>query len=357
MLRVLNLSGNAHAIGQQHGVQVGDLRLQIVAAMKVRLAALRQKNISLEPYLEEIAQIWEVHAPGTLAILHGMSASLELPWEQYFIYTIASYLTDRLKALEHPDGCTSWAAAGVATRDGAPIMAKNRDYRPDHQPLQCLARIKPAHGHTYLCLTSAGSPGVFSSGINEAGLAVADTHVVSNNIGPGIARYSLMMQILERLSTTAEAISYIKTVPHFGDGTIVLADAQGNLAAIELAHSAQAVRTPVKDYIVSTNHFSAPETSRYWVENNPPRLAGNSLVRRRVVEVSIEADFGKVDTAWAQALMARHGDDLGAICRHPEMDAHSVSISAVIFLPRQASLYVTNGLPCQTPFELHRVME
>jgi isopenicillin-N N-acyltransferase-like protein len=357
MFRVLNLSGNAFEIGQQHGVQVTSLRPQIVAAMKTRLAALRQKNIALDPYLSEIAEVWEKYAPNTLAMVQGLSDALELPWDQFFPYTIASYLTDRLKISNRPEGCTCWAAAGAATLDGAPILAKNRDYRPDHLPLQCLARVTPIQGHAYLCLTSAGSPGVFSSGINAVGLAVADTHVVSNNIGPGIARYSLMMQILEQFSSTREAIDYISTVPHFGDGTIVLADAQGDLAAVELAHSVQAVRLPVKDYVVSTNHFSEPDTSAFWVENNPPRLVGNSRMRRQVVETSLEADFGRVDIPWAQALMARHGDDLSAICRHPEMDAHSVSISAVIFLPRQASLYVTNGLPCQNPYEFHRVVE
>jgi predicted choloylglycine hydrolase len=355
MIRILNLDGDAYAIGQQHGAQVADLRPQIEAAMKVRLAALRQKNISLEPFLEETTRIWEVHAPGTLAMLNGISDSLALPWEQFFPYTIASYLTDRLKSLESQEGCTTWAAAGAATRDGAPILVKNRDYRPDHQQLQCLARIKPATGHAYLCLTSAGSPGVFSSGINEAGLAVADTHVVSKDIGPGVARYSLMMQILEKFSTTPEATGYIKTVPHFGDGTLVLADAHGKLAAVELAHSVQAVRTPLKNFVVSTNHFSAPETAPYWMDTNPPRLVGNSQARRQVVEDSLAADFGKVDVTWAQSLMARHADDLSSICRHPDMDAHSVTISTVIFLPVQASLYVANGLPCQAPYEFQRV--
>ena len=115
MFRVLNLSGNTYTIGQQHGEQVADLRPQIMAAMTVRLAALHQKNISLEPYLDEIAHVWELHAPGTLAMLNGISDSLELPWEQFFPYTIASYLTDRLKALEQAEGCTAWAAACSAT--------------------------------------------------------------------------------------------------------------------------------------------------------------------------------------------------------------------------------------------------
>lgn len=351
MLRILNLSGNAYTLGLQHGTQVADLRAQIVRAMEVRLAALRQKNESLEPYLEEIAKLWETHTPQTLAMMRGLAESLGLPWEHYFTYTIASYLTDRLKSPEKSDGCTAWAAAGATTADGAPLLVKNRDYRPDHQQLQCLARIKPEHGYSYLTLTSAGSPGVFSSGMNAAGLAVADTHVGSNEIGPGIPRYSLMMHMLEQCDRVSQALDYMKSVPHFGDGTLVLADVKGDLAVFELAHSVQAVRHSFEGYLVSTNHFSSPQTRSLWLDTNPPRLQGNSEARRRTIENALHSSPGRVDVNWAQVHMAQHGDDLSSICRHPEVEADAMTISTVIFLPRKASLYVANGLPCQTPFE------
>jgi predicted choloylglycine hydrolase len=355
MLRTLNLSGDAYSLGQQHGAQIADLRPHILRALELRLAALRQKDIPLADYMDEVAQVWEIHTPDTLAMLHGMAGSLSLPWEDYFTYTIASYLTDRLKDQQHFEGCTTCAAAGESTRDGAPLLVKNRDYRPDHKMLQCLAQIKPAHGHPYLCLTSAGSPGVFSSGMNATGLAVADTHVSSNDIGSGIARYSLMMHLLEQCSRVSEAMGYLATVPHFGDGTVILADAQGDMAVFELAHSVQAVRRPSNGFLVSTNHFSAPETKTHWVDSNPPRLQGNSQARRHRVEAALLESLGQVDVPWAQALMAQHGDDLSAICRHPEVEAHAVTISTVIFLPQQVCLYVADGLPCQTPFELHRI--
>lgn len=354
-LRLLHLSGDAYNIGRQHGAQAAELRPHLLKTIEVRLAALRQKNRPLAGHLDEIARVWEVHTPATLAMLRGMADALELAWDDYFAYTVASYLTDRLKTQPASEGCTTWAAAGEMTVDGAPLLAKNRDYRPEHQALQCLARVEPDGAHPYLCLTSAGSPGVFSSGINAAGLAVADTYVASDDTGPGIARYSLMMHLLERFSRVSEAVAYLGTAPHFGDGNVTLADAQGDLAVFELAHSAQAVRRPAGGFIASTNHFSAPETSSHWVEDNPPRLQGNSEARRRVVEAALGAARGRVDLPWAQALMARHGGDLSSICRHPEVEAHSVTISSVIFLPRQASLYVANGLPCQAPYELHRV--
>lgn len=355
MMRTLNLTGDAYELGQQHGAQIADLRPHILRAMEIRLKALRQKEISFAGHMDEIARTWEIHTPDTLEMLRGLADSLSLVWDDYFAYTIASYLTDRLKDQEYPEGCTTWAAAGEMTRDGAPLLVKNRDYRPDHQALQCLARIKPAHGTPYVCLTSAGSPGVFSSGMNAAGLAVADTYVASNDIGPGIARYSLMMHLLEQCSRVSEAVETLEAVPHFGDGTVILADVHGDMAVFELAHSVQAVRRPEEGFLVSTNHFSAPQTYTRWVDTNPPRLQGNSQARRQQVEAALRTGRSQVDVSWAQTLMARHGDDRNAICRHPEMEAHAVTISTVIFLPRQTSLYVAGGLPCQTLFELHHI--
>ena len=116
-------------------------------------------------------------------------------------------------------------------------------------------------------------------------------------------------------------------------------------------------RHPADGFLVSTNHFSDPQTCTHWVDISMPQLQGNSQARRQNVEAALLAGQGQVDVPWAQTLMARNGDDLSAICRHPEMEAHAVTISTVIFLPRLACLYVANGLPCQTPFELHRIDE
>jgi len=357
VIRVISLSGDPRSMGRQHGEQVADLRPNIQAAMQVRLAALRQQGVELAPYLDEISRLWQQHAPATLEMLLGMAEALDFEWEEYFSYTLASYLTDRLQHTRQSEGCTTWAAAGDLTRDGAPLLAKNRDQRPDHQPLQCLARIQPEHGYPYLCLTSAGSPGVFSSGINAAGLAVVDTYVSSSDIGPGIARYSLMMDLLEGFASVPGAIGYLHTRPHLGDGTVSLADAQGELAVFEIAHSAQAVLHSDEGFIVSTNHFTAPETRTRWVDHEPPHLQGNSLERRRQVEKALRSARGQVDVPWSQNLMAQHGNGFSAICRHPEVDPHTATISSVIFLPQTTGMYVANGLPCQTPFELFKVID
>jgi predicted choloylglycine hydrolase len=355
MIRVLNLTGDHRSIGRQHGEQVADLRPQIQTSIQSRLGELREQGSDLSHAIDEIKRTWEKHASNTLEMLLGISEALQLEWEAFFTYTISSYLTSRYKNNPFREGCTTWAANGSITQDKAPILAKNRDYHLDHQPLQCLARIKPDRGNPYITLTSAGSPGVFSSGINSVGLAIVDTHVSSTDIGPGIARYSLMMDILENFSHVHEAIKYLHTRPHFGDGTVTVVDAQGDMAVFEIAHSVQAVRQSTEGFIVSTNHFSAPETRRYWIDKEPVHLRGNSQERRRRIEEALRSSPGKVDIPWVQSVMSQHGDGLSAICRHYEIDSSAVTISSVIYLPKKAGMYVANGSPCQTPTEFFQI--
>lgn len=361
MIKELNLAGASRSIGREHGEQVLELRPQIEAAMQARLTVLRRQDLDLSPYLHEVAQVWEQHAPATLEMLRGIAEVLEFDWRDYFSSTIVSYLADRIDSTHRSahgnPGCTTWAASGICTRDGSSIMAKNRDTCLDQRPLECLARVHPERGYPYLCLTTAGTPGVASSGINAVGLAVADTYVPSTDVGPGIGRYSVMMDLLEKCASVQEAIEYIGLHPHLGNGTVGLVDAQGGMVVFELAHSVQAALRPDEDFVVSTNHFTAPETRTLCVDREPPFLQGSSVERRRRVEEALRAARGQVDIAWTQSLMAQHGTGLSAICRHPEIDPQGVTISSVVLLPQKASLYLAHGSPCETPFELFQVID
>lgn len=357
MIRVLSLSGDPKSIGRQHGEQVSDLRAHILTAMEHRLAEIKQPGFDFSSYLEGMTRAFEEHAPGILEMLQGMSESLDLEWEKYYPYTLASFLDSQIKNSLEGDGCTTWAATGKYTLDQLPLLAKNRDYKPDHIPLQCLARVQPAHGYPYICLTSAGSPGVFNSGMNVKGLAVADTFVASKDMGFGIPRYSLMMNLLEKFESVQDATDYFHTVPHTGDGTVIVVDALGDMAVFEIAHSIQAVRIPDDEFVVGTNHFAFPVMRKLWVDREPANLKGNTRERYKRVRGAIKACAGKIDIPWSQALMRQHKGRLGAICRHADLDEKSSTIGSTLFSPKLGYLWVANGVPCQTPYEIFRVME
>ena len=340
-------------MGYQHGRQVRKLRAKILPAIDHRLSTLQKVDIEARPYTAEIYDLWETSAHTTLDMLRGIADALELEWQRFFRYTIASYLLDRrLYPISDEQGCTVWAAAYPATPEDSPMLVKNRDYWLDHQELQILAYAHPSQGYKYTYLTSAGSPGVFSSGMNEEGLAVADTHVVSRDIGPGLPRYTVMMDLLEHHSSTQSALDYMRGVQHIGNGTIVLLDTQGEMAVYETGHKVNGTVFPKNGYVVSTNHFVTSELALRWEPCGPEEIHGNSPKMYARLSQALHGAQGLVDISWAQTLMSSHGDPLEAICRHMEGGPRSVTISSIILLPQGKMLYLAIGNPCQNQYDM-----
>jgi hypothetical protein len=358
-VKVIKLIGSYYEMGRQHAQQVQDLRPRLVEAIRQRLRSLEPYEAELEPYVAEIATTWEEIAWPTMGMLWGMAEGLDLKWEPFFRYTVASYLEDRVQRPSYTEGCTVWAASNSVTRHGAPLLVKTRDTRPEHQSLQCLVRAHSFHGYRYLYVTSAGSPAVLSSGTNETGLAVADTHVASLGIGPGIARYSAMMEILEHHNSVVSALDYLRQVPHMGDGTLVLIDRTGDMAVFEAGHSAYSIIMPERDFVVSTNKFCGAPLRDHWTDRSPPELQGNSQNRYARVATELGAARGEVDTIWAHKLMGDHGGSQPtmsqrrqhAICRHSDIDPLSTTVSSALFLPLERKLLFADGQPCQVPLQ------
>jgi hypothetical protein len=363
-MKVIQLEGDHYTMGQQHARQVRDLRPRLVRVLRERLKQLGRYEAELGAHLAELTATWEAVARSTLDMLRGMADGFDLEWEPFFRYSIAAYLEDRLGHPAAGEGCTVWAASGPITRRGRPILAKNRDTQPVHRFLPCLARAHSISGYRYAYLTSAGSPAVFSSGMNEVGLAVADTHVISRCVGPGVARYSVMMEILEHHSRVESALDYLRQTPHMGDGTLSLVDRAGDMAVFEAGRGACSVLRPERGFVVSTNHFCGAQLRDCWLEREPGDLQGNSQKRYARVTKALDGATGEVDTAWAQALMADHGGrrpsvaerKQSAICRHPRIDPRSQTISSVVYLPQEGRLLFADGRPCRTPFHAWTVV-
>ncbi len=353
-MKVIRIHGNHYAMGYQHGRQVQSLRPLLLGAVERRLAPLAQAEQRLEQRVKELQEALD---QPVMDMLRGMAGALETEWVLLFHYAIASYLEDwglLIAGQEPADGCTAWAAAGGATADGQPILVKNRD-RPQQSDWQLVVLAQPARGYRYGYITSAGAPGVFSSGLNEAGLAVADTRVHTLDIGPGLPSFSLMMHILEEHASVRSALDYLVEATRLGGSNLVLADAQGDLAVFESGHRSWGAVEAENSLVVSTNHFVSPPLRSRWIAKEEPHLLGNSQRRYQVVKEALQQAWGRVDLTWAQALMARHGGPLESICRHAELGGNSVTISTALFLPATRSFWTSFGYACQGGYRLFSV--
>ncbi len=354
-MKILSLQGDHYQMGFQHGKQVKDLRPLILATIGARLEGLTQTgglNISV---LDDLRRRWETnaHALSTLKMMEGMAASLEIPGERLYQWAAASYLEDLLLAKTAPEGCTVWAASRSATREGTPLMAKNRDYYEGHIPLRVIAYAAPRDGYRYLYVTSAGSPGVFSSGMNERGLVIADTHVSSRDIGPGLARYMLMLNVLEQQSSVSGALGYLQGVAAIGAGNLILVDAAGESAVLETGFRQCGLVTPIQDVLVATNHFVSAELRESYIARGEAGASSDEThARHATVRAFLEQAHGTLDVKEAKRIASYHGPT--ALCRHrPQNSADT--ISAAIYLPAQRQLLFCNGWPCQGSYETYRL--
>ncbi len=337
-------------MGLQHGRQLLDVRPSIVETVEKRLTALG--DFAAATLLGELVNVWALKARSTLDMLAGIAEGLEMDEALLFRYAAASYLEDRLRDNSGTEGCTVWAASGAATAGGTPILTKNRDFNSAHLALQTLALAAPQDGYRYLYVTGAGSPGVYSSGMNEEGLAVADTHVPCSDNGPGLARYTLMMDLLEHHSTVASALAYLRSVPRMGPGNLVLADASGEMAVFEVGHSHWGVIPAANGVVVATNHFVTPVLSECSVERTRGGTDGESEARHRSASEWLRETWGRIDGDEARRIMSYHADVEGGICRHDTGDGGS-TISSVIFFPAERSLLFCHGRPCEGSYTRH----
>jgi len=187
-VRTLRVQGDHYAMGWQHGQQVRELLPQIVEAMAARLSEVEKAgpDARFEALLGQTRELIEETDGPLFDLIRGQANGLGIDFDTLLRSNLAGNLSDDLiiRRRLHSEGCTTWAAAGSATADGQPMLAKNRDSTLEHLSLQCVIHATPEVGYRYLYITSAGSPGVQCGGINEAGLAVADSHVYSTDLGP-----------------------------------------------------------------------------------------------------------------------------------------------------------------------------
>jgi isopenicillin-N N-acyltransferase-like protein len=353
----LTLQGDPYTMGRQHGQQVQHLRPQIAGAVGARFRQLEEDgpDARFEGLVQDTRALLEEVDPGLLAMIRGQANALAFEFDTLLRYNLIAFLRDDLlvrRALG-AGGCTTWAASRSATAGGLPILAKNRDYRSDHLSLQNVVHATPDTGYPYLYVSSAGSPGVFSAGINQVGLAVADTHVYSRDLGPGLPSYALMMHILEGHDSVSSALDYLRAVPRLGRNNLILADAAGHLAVFEGGHSRYGLFETCDGVMINTNHFASEDMRDCFAAVDPPQVRDRSLGRYETVDRALAAAHGQVDLAFARELAATHAGRLGSICCHPLPDTNTTTISAAIFLPVDRQMVFCHGLPCQGHWDIY----
>lgn len=344
----LDLTGSAEArgLGQAQAGRADQVR----SATIERVAQARSVGLidaAAEEYLAAQRLLHEQIDPEGLAELDGIATGFELDPAELFAHLHLGTLRDLKGGARLDDGCSAWA---VAEGPDGPLVVKNRDVSGAQLGIQTVARHAGPDVMTgaMICLGSLGSPGAYSSGMNAHGFALADTQVAVRHHRIGWLRYFLMTRLLARCATVEEGLALIRSHPHAGGGTIVMADAGGAVAAVELsANGPQIVQGMLA---LRTNHYISDATADDTLLPEGDCIASNSVRRYEYLAATLPTRrWGRLA---ARALMASHAEQGAPVCQHDAEDG-TRTIASAVYSCAAPELLLCAGSPCRDAWHAH----
>lgn len=155
--------------------------------------------------------------------------------------------------------CTLWAAAGDKVGGGETLIAKNRDWKPDHRQILSLKKTAKEGLFNYYGLFKSGDSRNVKAGINERGLVVvsASPPFSSKQLREMPRTVHLNHKILTHCQSVSEALKRRSWL--LGPRFLLLAD-RHQIASIEIATEGKSnVRVSENGVLYHTNHYLEPQ--------------------------------------------------------------------------------------------------
>jgi len=204
---LVSLIGTPDEIGQRFGtLNASDIREHVDAVW----ADWAKRGLSEAAVLEKtqpFVRFCEKFGPHWLVETAACAQAAEVSHERYL-----AYLAGKYRSLFFTDDCTSFAAAGDATADGAAIFHKNRDNATRAQSAYC-KRLTRVPGVTGFYATGDTSDLGLMMMVNDKGLAgSADTGGLKETHpkGRGVMNPYILRLIAERAERCEDALEIIQ---------------------------------------------------------------------------------------------------------------------------------------------------
>jgi hypothetical protein len=266
--------------------------------------------------------------------------------------------------------CSAVAVRGARSATGGALIARNFDYLPLVQPLYTLRESRPAGRYRSLDFTMAPLAGAVD-GVNERGLCITDDYgfAIDDAQGSGPPISASISAALERCATVTEAVDLIRLRPRWGGGLLMLADAEGDIASLELSTTCSEVRRPAagEDLLFHTNAFSTKSMQDVQVSGEAlfTHRAPAALRNQRPLDSSACRDARFVELlarrerfGWDELteIMSDHGsiNDGAVDARGHGLCVHSDYWNTTACLqlePRRRTMRIAYGPTCRAVFQ------
>ena len=307
---IVVLEGTPVELGREHGARLA----QPIRDLEDRYLGRLLGGESGRATAVEMASDFRPHLrPHHRAELDTLAEAVGLTPERVLL---ANCFLDLLPSV----GCSTVALPTAAAPDGVARFGRNLDFPgfgiADGRSIVMI--VRPAGRHAFAAVTWPGLIGVLS-GMNEHGLALANMEVRRQPRMANAMPYPLLYRtVLEECRTVAEAIDLLAREPRQTANNLMLVDAAGDRAVVEIRPAGIAVRRAEADAaLVATNHHREDR-------DEPGRCR-----RYDCITTDATAAWGRIDRDAVWRILNRVGGDS--------------TLQAMIFEPADRVLHLATG--------------
>jgi predicted choloylglycine hydrolase len=218
--------------------------------------------------------------------------------------------------------CSTITLPPSASTDHVARFARNLDF-PSLNIADKYSTVFVYHPADRFAFVSIGWPGMIGvlSGMNEHGLCLANMEVPRSTRLPGAMPYTLLYrQTLEKCKTVNEAIDLITKTPRQSANNLMLMDAAGDRAVLEITPEAVTVRRAAADQaLISTNHQRGQDC------DTPGRCWRYDDLREDGA-----GEFGHIGIPELEAMLAK-------------VSPGKATLQSMIFEPSTRTIYLSTG--------------
>ena len=366
-------AGSAFEMGIAQGRGVRD-KIQIAEVLLRDLEAFRLQQPKWLPYsvytwaaqrkaFQFLSPPVQQDHPEMAERLRGIAAGSGLGLKSLYLFNALEAMLSLVGGCTAcPGACSAVAVRKTRSETGETILARNFDYLPLIQPCYFMRESRPEGKLRAVEFTTAPLAGTVD-GINEAGLCITYNYgyTMDTPPKPGCPLSMAISGALANCHTVQEAADWIRSKPRWGGGLLMLCDAEGEMASLEMSSTRSHLRRPAagEDILFHTNAFSGesmreiqiPDEAIY-TETAPKPLRG-----RRLHESSSQRDQRLVELLDSQSsfdadqlaeVMSDHGPtnepSANTLCVHSDYWHTTASLQ---FFPQARKVRVSFSSACQ----------
>ena len=305
--------------------------------------------------------------PGSLERLRGIADGAEAPVRSIMLVNaMEAVLSDLSRTTSNGvnAGCSAVSMTREATKDGSPIVAHNFDYIDEIKPLYAVRRNAPQNKLQSLEFTAAPLSGCVD-GINEAGLSITCNYAYA--VDRGTPAPTITMWISEAMGscrTVSEAVELFESGSRWGGGLLMMADANGDIASLEISNTRTALRRPdtESNWLQHTNRFQTDSMGEVEIDSDacyskkaPSALRGipvhRSAISRDCTLQELIQEHAPHDQNSVARIMSDHGPDESpsncSVCMHSEYWQTTASVQ---LLPAERKMRIAFDNTCRAEF-------